>query len=49
MLGTVPGKKKVQKVRLEDGTKNKVHFVTQFPGTIRRLARNGVGAGIPRG
>jgi len=24
---------KVQKVRLEDGTKNKVHFVTQFPGT----------------
>jgi hypothetical protein len=32
-----------------DGTKNKVHFVTQFPGTNPRLARNGVGAGIPRG
>ena len=31
---------KVQKVRLEDGTKNKVHFVTQFPGTNPRLARN---------
>ena len=32
-----------------DGTKNKVHFVTQFPGTNPRLARHGVGAGIPRG
>jgi hypothetical protein len=30
-------------------TKNKVHFVTQFPERIPNLTRNGVGAGIPRG
>jgi hypothetical protein len=31
MLALLP--ENVQKGRLEDGTKNKVHFVTQFPGT----------------